>query len=97
LEEQGFDETFEAYVAEGMAKFVNNFDRTREKLWVVESYVRNESGKRIYSGTYHGNRQSGFPIVSEIDIQESLASSMADAISSLAEDESLTALLSSEL
>jgi DNA-binding MarR family transcriptional regulator/GNAT superfamily N-acetyltransferase len=40
LEEQGFDETFEAYVAEGMAKFVNNFDRTREKLWVVESYGR---------------------------------------------------------
>jgi DNA-binding MarR family transcriptional regulator/N-acetylglutamate synthase-like GNAT family acetyltransferase len=35
-EEYGFDETFEAYVAAGLAKFVENYDPTKEHLWIVE-------------------------------------------------------------
>jgi DNA-binding MarR family transcriptional regulator/GNAT superfamily N-acetyltransferase len=35
-EEYGFDETFEAYVAAGLAKFVEQFEPAKEYLWVVE-------------------------------------------------------------
>jgi len=35
-EEHGFDRTFEAYVAEGLARFVNEFDPARSRLWVAE-------------------------------------------------------------
>lgn len=35
-EEYGFDETFEAYVAAGLAKFVENYEPAKEHLWVVE-------------------------------------------------------------
>jgi ribosomal protein S18 acetylase RimI-like enzyme len=35
-EEHGFDRTFEAYVAEGLARFVNEFDPARSCLWVAE-------------------------------------------------------------
>ena len=35
-EEHGFDRTFEAYVAEGLARFVVDFDPARSRLWVAE-------------------------------------------------------------
>jgi len=35
-EELGFDRTFEAYVAEGLARFVVDFDPARSRLWVAE-------------------------------------------------------------
>jgi DNA-binding MarR family transcriptional regulator/GNAT superfamily N-acetyltransferase len=34
--EYQLDETFEAYVAKYMAEFINNYDPTKEKLWIVE-------------------------------------------------------------
>jgi len=34
--EYQLDETFEAYVAKYMAEFIENYDRKKEKLWVVE-------------------------------------------------------------
>ncbi|MFX1464020.1 MAG: GNAT family N-acetyltransferase [Promethearchaeota archaeon] len=35
--EYQLEETFEAYVAKYMAEFIDNYDSTKEKLWVVES------------------------------------------------------------
>lgn len=35
-EEHGFDRTFEAYVAEGLARFVLAFDPAHSRLWVAE-------------------------------------------------------------
>jgi GNAT superfamily N-acetyltransferase len=35
-EEYGYDETFEAYVARGLAEFVLNFDEERERIWLAE-------------------------------------------------------------
>jgi len=35
-EEYGWDETFEAFVAEIVAAYVRNFDRARERCWIVE-------------------------------------------------------------
>ncbi|MFX1379450.1 MAG: GNAT family N-acetyltransferase [Promethearchaeota archaeon] len=34
--EYQLDETFEAYVAKYIAEFIENYDRKREKLWIVE-------------------------------------------------------------
>lgn len=36
-EEYGWDWTFEAYVAEGLAKFALNYDPKRDRIWVVEA------------------------------------------------------------
>jgi DNA-binding MarR family transcriptional regulator/GNAT superfamily N-acetyltransferase len=35
-DEYQLDETFEAYVAKFMAKFVENYDPTKERMWIVE-------------------------------------------------------------
>jgi len=35
--EYGFDETFDAYVAQGLVNFINNFDPLKEHLWIVEN------------------------------------------------------------
>ena len=35
-EEHGFDRTFEAYVAEGLARFALDYDPSRSRLWVAE-------------------------------------------------------------
>src|SRR5205814_1798959 len=35
-EEYGWDETFEALVAEVAAEFIRNFDRKRERAWIAE-------------------------------------------------------------
>ncbi|MFW9877449.1 MAG: GNAT family N-acetyltransferase, partial [Candidatus Thorarchaeota archaeon] len=35
--EYQLDETFEAYVAKYMARFIENYDPTKDKLWIVES------------------------------------------------------------
>lgn len=39
-ESYGFDTTFDAYVALGLAKFVENYDSHKEHLWVVEDDVK---------------------------------------------------------
>ena len=49
--------------------------------------VLNESGVRVYSGTYHGSRASQFPIASAGDIQDSLGLAMSQAIGQILEDE----------
>ncbi|MFX0038053.1 MAG: GNAT family N-acetyltransferase [Promethearchaeota archaeon] len=36
-EQYQFDENFEAYVAKYLAKFIDNYDPSKEKLWIVES------------------------------------------------------------
>lgn len=35
--EYGYDETFEAYVASGLAKFLERFDSGYDRLWLAES------------------------------------------------------------
>jgi hypothetical protein len=42
--------------------------------------VKDELGKRIYSGTYSGLRSSEFPIVTRVDVKDSLAIAMTKAI-----------------
>jgi len=34
--EYGYDQTFEAYVAKGLAEFVHSFDPENERFWLVE-------------------------------------------------------------
>lgn len=36
-QEYGFDDTFEAYVANGMGTFIDNFNPDREHLWIAET------------------------------------------------------------
>jgi GNAT superfamily N-acetyltransferase len=35
--EYGYDTTFEAYVASGLAEFVESFDPKKDRIWVVEA------------------------------------------------------------
>lgn len=59
----------------------------------LRAEVFDASGKRVYTGTYHGKRESAFPVISESDIRESLSISMAEAVMRMAEDRSLTEAL----
>ncbi len=43
-EEYGFDETFEALVAEILARFIQNYDHKRERIWIAE-----QDGERVGS------------------------------------------------
>ncbi len=52
------------------------------------------AGKVIYSGTYTGNRSSKFPIVSRIDVQDSLGLAMANAIGQAVADPAFLNVLS---
>lgn len=36
-EEFGYNQSFEAYVAEGLGKFVRSFDLDRDRLWIAEA------------------------------------------------------------
>jgi N-acetylglutamate synthase-like GNAT family acetyltransferase len=38
--EFGYDTTFEAYVASGLAEFVESFDPKKDRIWVVEAKHR---------------------------------------------------------
>lgn len=49
--------------------------------------VLDSSGKRLYSGTYHGSRASSFPVASASDIRASLGMAMSQAIGQVVEDE----------
>jgi GNAT superfamily N-acetyltransferase len=44
MQEYGYDKTFEAYVAEGLAKFVKEYDPSLDRIWFVE-----DDGKMIAS------------------------------------------------
>ena len=51
--EYGYDRTFEAYVAAGVADFVLKFDHRRDRLWLVE-----KDGELIASITIVGRSRS---------------------------------------
>lgn len=53
------------------------------------------SGKKIYSGSYNGTRASQFPVVTRVDVQDSLALAMANAIGQVVSDPELLNVLSS--
>ena len=53
------------------------------------------TGKRIYSGTYNGTRSSQFPVVTRVDVQDSLGLAMANAIDQVISDPQLVDLLNS--
>lgn len=57
--------------------------------------VDDPTGKRIYSGTYNGTRSSQFPVVTRIDVQDSLGLAMANAIEQVISDPQLVELLNS--
>ena len=38
--EYGYDQTFEAYVADGLAEFVRSFSPTRDRIWLAETSDR---------------------------------------------------------
>jgi len=38
--ECGYDQTFEAYVAEGLAEFVQSFSRDKDRIWLAETNGR---------------------------------------------------------
>lgn len=53
------------------------------------------SGKKMYSGSYNGTRSSQFPVVTRVDVQDSLALAMANAIGQVVNDPELLNVLSS--
>jgi hypothetical protein len=53
------------------------------------------SGKKVYSGTYNGARSSQFPVVTRVDVKDSLAIAMTNAINQLTSDQQLLELLGS--
>ena len=53
------------------------------------------TGKKIYSGTYNGTRSSQFPVVTRIDVQDSLGLAMANAIEQVISDQQLIEMLGS--
>ncbi len=53
------------------------------------------TGKRLFSGTYNGQRKSDFPIISKVDVQDSLGLAMAGAIEQMVTDKELLELLGS--
>jgi N-acetylglutamate synthase-like GNAT family acetyltransferase len=36
-EEYGYDQTFEAYVADGLARFIRSFNPDRDRIWLAET------------------------------------------------------------
>ncbi|MFN8390178.1 MAG: YajG family lipoprotein [Bdellovibrionota bacterium] len=64
-----------------------------EATLFVEVY--DPSGKRIYSGTYNGSRSSQFPVVTRVDVKDSLGLAMNNAISQVIADPQLLELLAS--
>lgn len=53
------------------------------------------TGKRLFSGSYNGQRTSDFPIISKVDIQDSLGLAMANAIEQMVTDPELINILGS--
>ncbi len=53
------------------------------------------TGKKIYSGTFNGTRASQFPVVTRVDVQDSLGLAMANAIEQVITDPQLLELLGS--
>lgn len=57
--------------------------------------LKDPSGKRLFSGSYNGTRSSQFPVVTRVDVQDSLALAMANAIGQIVSDPGLLNVLSS--
>jgi len=38
--EYGYDQTFEAYVADGLAEFIRSFSPDKDRIWLAETYDR---------------------------------------------------------
>lgn len=53
---------------------------------VIAIELFDPAGKKIYSGTYEGNRSSQFPLVNRIDVKDSLGLAMASCISHVLSD-----------
>lgn len=53
------------------------------------------SGKKIFTGTYNGNRNSEFPVVNREDVKDSLSLAMSQAISQMLSDKQLLEILGS--
>ena len=53
-EEYGWDWTFEAYVAEGLAKFALNYDPKWDRIWVVQGKTPPESPPTAVGGEIKG-------------------------------------------
>ena len=56
--------------------------------------VIDPTGKRIYLGNYNGSRSSQFPVVTRVDVKDSLAIAMQNAITQVISDPQLLELLS---
>jgi len=57
--------------------------------------LQDPSGKKLYSGTYNGTRASQFPVVTRVDVQDSLGLAMANAIAQIMTDTQFLELLGS--
>lgn len=68
-------------------------DLASEATLYVE--VIDPAGKKLFNGTYNGNRASTFPIITRVDVQDSLGIAMANAISQAVVDPQLLTVLSS--
>lgn len=53
------------------------------------------SGKKVFTGSYNGTRSSQFPVITRVDVKDSLGLSMANAISQLVADPKLIEMISS--
>lgn len=53
------------------------------------------SGRKLYTGSYNGTRSSQFPVITRIDIKDSLGLAMSNALSQLVADEQLLNIVSS--
>ena len=57
--------------------------------------LQDPTGKKLYSGTYNGSRSSQFPVVTRVDVQDSLGLAMANAIEQVISDPQFLELLGS--
>ena len=87
--------SLKAEVREWKAKISSRFSSDLQSYATLYIELLDPAGKRIYSGTYQGERSSKFPFINRSDVKDSLATAMHNCIANLLADEQLLELIGS--